>query len=54
MVGDRRHDVEGARHHGLDTIAVAWGYGDAAEHSEAGAWATASTPADVVRVLTAR
>jgi phosphoglycolate phosphatase len=53
MVGDRRHDIEGARHHGLDAIAVAWGYGDAAEHSIAGAWATAATPADVVRMVTA-
>jgi phosphoglycolate phosphatase len=54
MVGDRRHDVEGARRHGLDAIAVAWGYGDAAEHTAAGAWSTAATPADVVRMLTAR
>jgi phosphoglycolate phosphatase len=26
MVGDRRHDVEGAREHGIATIAVRWGY----------------------------
>jgi phosphoglycolate phosphatase len=26
MVGDRRHDVEGAAEHGVPTIGVAWGY----------------------------
>jgi phosphoglycolate phosphatase-like HAD superfamily hydrolase len=27
MVGDRRHDVEGAAAHGIDTVLVGWGYG---------------------------
>jgi phosphoglycolate phosphatase len=27
MVGDRRHDVEGATAHGIDTVVVEWGYG---------------------------
>ncbi|MBV9515892.1 MAG: HAD-IA family hydrolase [Mycobacteriaceae bacterium] len=27
MVGDRRHDVHGASHHGIDTVVVEWGYG---------------------------
>jgi phosphoglycolate phosphatase len=31
MVGDRVHDVEGARANGLLAIAVAWGYGSAEE-----------------------
>jgi phosphoglycolate phosphatase len=26
MVGDRRHDVEGAAEHGVPTVGVAWGY----------------------------
>jgi phosphoglycolate phosphatase len=26
MVGDRSHDIAGARAHGIDTIAVRWGY----------------------------
>jgi phosphoglycolate phosphatase-like HAD superfamily hydrolase len=29
MVGDRRHDVEGAAEHGIDTVVVGWGYGGA-------------------------
>lgn len=31
MVGDRRHDVEGARANGLRVIGVSWGYGSAEE-----------------------
>ncbi|UMB71567.1 HAD-IA family hydrolase [Mycobacterium paraterrae] len=27
MVGDRRHDVEGAAAHGIDAVVVGWGYG---------------------------
>lgn len=27
MVGDRRHDVDGAAAHGIDTVLVSWGYG---------------------------
>ncbi len=29
MVGDRRHDVDGAAAHGIETVVVAWGYGQA-------------------------
>jgi phosphoglycolate phosphatase-like HAD superfamily hydrolase len=29
MVGDRSHDVEGAAEHGIDTVVVDWGYGNA-------------------------
>ncbi|HZU48443.1 MAG TPA: HAD-IA family hydrolase [Mycobacterium sp.] len=29
MVGDRWHDVEGAAAHGIDTVVVGWGYGQA-------------------------
>lgn len=41
MVGDRSHDVHGAREHGIDTIGVLWGYGSAEELDEAGAVALA-------------
>jgi phosphoglycolate phosphatase len=37
MVGDRHHDVEAGRAHGLRTIGVTWGIGSAAELGEAGA-----------------
>jgi phosphoglycolate phosphatase len=29
MVGDRSHDVVGAAEHGIDTVVVGWGYGQA-------------------------
>ena len=37
MVGDRRHDVEGAHANGLPCIGVTFGYGDRAEHIACGA-----------------
>ncbi|HET8931285.1 MAG TPA: HAD hydrolase-like protein [Acidimicrobiales bacterium] len=43
MVGDRSFDVLGARAHGIDTIGVLWGFGDATELREAGAVAVADT-----------
>ena len=39
MVGDRSHDIEGAAEHGIDTVAVTWGYGTPEE------WATARATA---------
>jgi len=50
MVGDRHHDVHGAKAHGIDTIGVLWGYGDADELTEAGAMSLVSTPPEL-RVL---
>lgn len=37
MIGDRKHDILGAKTCGLDSIGVLYGYGDRAEHIEAGA-----------------
>ena len=37
MVGDREHDVLGARAHGLPCLGVAWGYAPDGELEEAGA-----------------
>ena len=31
MVGDRRHDIDGARQVGLEAVGVLWGYGDLQE-----------------------
>jgi phosphoglycolate phosphatase len=49
MVGDRTHDVIGARANGVPTISVRWGYGSPAEWT--GAIAVADTPADLQRLL---
>ncbi|MDQ8953914.1 HAD-IA family hydrolase [Acinetobacter rudis] len=35
MVGDREHDILGARRHGIETIAVEYGYGSAQELDQA-------------------
>ncbi len=50
MVGDRRHDVQGAAEHGMPCVGVLWGYGDADELT--GAAALVATPADLVALLT--
>ena len=37
MIGDREHDILGAKENGIDSIGVLYGYGDRAEHEAAGA-----------------
>ena len=37
MVGDREHDVHGARENGVDCLGVAWGYAEPGELEDAGA-----------------
>lgn len=44
MIGDRRMDIEGARHHGLRSIGVLWGFGSEDELRGAGADVLATTP----------
>jgi phosphoglycolate phosphatase len=49
MVGDRRHDVEGAAAHDVPTVFVSWGYGSPAE--QAGAVAVADDAPALRRIL---
>ncbi|MCL7713138.1 HAD hydrolase-like protein [Stenotrophomonas mori] len=51
MIGDRRMDIEGARHHGLRNIGVLWGFGSREELAAAGAAHLADTPAELGRLL---
>ena len=51
MVGDREHDVLGAKKCGLPAIGVLYGYGSRAELSEAGAAAIAETPENVAELI---
>ena len=37
MIGDRHMDIDGARHHGLTSVGVLWGFGDEEELRRAGA-----------------
>lgn len=51
MVGDREHDVNGARKNGLPAIGVLYGYGSRQELSEAGAGYLAERVEDIAGFL---
>ena len=51
MVGDREHDVVGAKKNGLPCIGAVYGYGSAEELTAAGADALAAKPEDILTYL---
>jgi phosphoglycolate phosphatase len=51
MVGDRAHDVVGARQHGIRCIGAGWGYGMPGELAQAGAQPICAEPAELIEVL---
>lgn len=51
MVGDRKHDILGAKENGLDSIGVLYGYGDRPELEQAGATYIAPTVAELEALL---
>jgi phosphoglycolate phosphatase len=51
MIGDREHDVFGARHHGIETIAVGYGYARPGELEAANPLAIAETMEDLAAIL---
>ena len=51
MVGDREHDIIGAKSEGLRSIGVLYGYGSREELESAGASGIAETVADVGRLI---
>ena len=51
MIGDRSHDVIGAKENGLDCIGVLYGYGDRPELEEAGALAIAADLSELASIL---
>ena len=51
MIGDRNHDILGAKSNGIKSMGVLYGYGDLAEHTDAGADFIAATPEEVVRII---
>lgn len=53
MIGDREHDILGAKENGLDSIGVLYGYGDYEEHKNAGATNIAETVEDVLKIIIA-
>jgi len=53
MLGDRDHDVQGALANNIDCIGVTWGFGSAAELTDAGAANVVDHPADVLAAIRA-
>ena len=51
MIGDREHDILGAKENGLDSIGVLFGYGTYDELKNAGATFIANTPMDIVKYV---
>lgn len=51
MIGDRLHDIEGARVNGLPAIGVSWGFAADGELEAAGAAAVVHSPAELGRLL---
>ena len=51
MIGDREHDVIGARANGLAAVGVLWGYGSRDELITAGAFMCAAEPLDLIAVI---
>ena len=51
MVGDRKHDVEGAKKTGLSVVGVLYGYGSREELQDAGADYLCETPREVAELL---
>ena len=51
MVGDRLHDIHGAREQGVDSIGVTFGYGSVGELTQAGATHIAHSFEDLSRLL---
>lgn len=51
MVGDRKHDVLGAKHNGIYSIGVTYGFGSEEELREAGADVLCSTPLQLITLF---
>lgn len=51
MVGDRRHDIEGAKANGIASAGVLFGFGSREELESAGAAYIAETPLDITNIV---
>jgi len=51
MIGDREHDIIGAKAHGMDSIGVLYGYGSREEHEKAGATRIAASVSELSAML---
>ena len=51
MIGDREHDIFGAKENGIDSVGVLYGYGDREELQKAGATYIAESIADINKII---
>lgn len=51
MVGDRLHDIYGAKENGIQSVGVLYGYGNREEFQQAGADYVVVLPADILRIV---
>jgi phosphoglycolate phosphatase len=51
MIGDRSHDIIGAKNNGLTSIGVTYGYGTREELMDSGADLLAASPSDILNIL---
>ena len=51
MIGDRKHDILGAKACDVDSVGVLWGYGGLEELQAAGADSIVSTPRELLKTL---
>ena len=51
MIGDRHHDIDGAKDNALESIGVLWGYGSREELSAAGATRLAESVPQLASLL---
>ncbi|MGL4664492.1 MAG: HAD hydrolase-like protein, partial [Clostridium butyricum] len=51
MVGDREHDIIGAKENNIKSIGVLYGYGDVVELTQARACYVVETPKDLLEIL---
>lgn len=51
MIGDREYDISGAKHFGMDSVGVTYGYGSRRELEEAGATYLAEKPRDLLDLI---
>ena len=49
MIGDRKHDVEGAREEGISSLGVLYGFGDREELEAAGADYIVGLPEEILK-----
>ena len=52
MLGDREHDIIGARNNGMTGVGALWGFGSEAELQTAGATLLATSPGDAASLIT--